>query len=478
MLRILVSNDDGIEALGIRTLVRALSKMPDTEVYVFAPEAQRSASGQAITMAGKIMVTETEFEGAVRAFYISGSPADCVKFGIDKLRSEGINPDFVIGGINHGGNAGLDINYSGTFAIANEGAINGCHAIALSVADRHATHFEYICDMLKELIELAGTLPIGTILNVNTPNTPKWEIKGTMFAGSGLRGFADNFVSTDAPDIETDSFRNINASAAKVGKIADADSPEGKGENFENASTPDGEAGSWYKYSGEVLRYMEEGDSDLHYLSRGYATVTPFRVDRVNHSILAKLRGITTHKTLCMFIDVQEKEISEMRKSEKFMNNILKLAKSVGLLELPALLTEQFGHDSSPVSRKLKSNLDNFEKIDKVDFDCTKTRDFENLLMTHEGKRIALAGLETHISLLQTAKSLIAKGYEVLVIKDCCASRNNDDHETALSTLAQLGAEVTTLESFIYEELGSATDFAYREIKHILTKEDEEKERA
>lgn len=437
MLRILVSNDDGIEALGIRMLVSALAKLQETEVYVFAPDNERSASGQAITMGGRIRAVDTELEGAAMAVKISGTPADCVKFGIDRLRSEDINPDFVIGGINHGGNAGLDINYSGTFAIANEGALNGCRAIALSVTDRYATHFEYLCDMLPNFIELAGSLPVGTVLNINAPNVPKWQIKGLAYAGADMKGFADNFVTAPSPLTEDNDEDN----------------------NIDN----------WYKYSGEILKYDGNGDSDLYYLSRGYATVTPLRVDRIDHGILAKLRGLCTCKTLCMLIDVQENSVEKMHKGKAFMEHIIKFAKCARELKLPVLLTEQFGHDSSPVSRELKSNLDCFEKLDKVEFDCTKTRDLENLLLTHEGKRIAIAGIETHVSVLQTAKSLVSKGYEVIIIRNCCASRNEEDMEAALHTLSMLGCEIATLESFIYEELGGSTDFAYREISKILS---------
>ena len=156
MLRILVSNDDGIDAHGIRTLVRFLSHM--AEVYVVAPDKQRSASGQAITFGGKVTAKQVEMDGAKKAIALSGTPADCAKFGIDMMREAGTPPDFVIGGINHGGNAGADINYSGTFAIANEGAMNGYRALALSVTNRKATHFEFICEMIPELLEVAKKL--------------------------------------------------------------------------------------------------------------------------------------------------------------------------------------------------------------------------------------------------------------------------------------------------------------------------------
>ena len=96
MLRILVSNDDGIDAHGICTLVRFLSHM--AEVYVVAPDKQRSASGQAITFGGKVTAKQVEMDGAKKAVALSGTPADCAKFGIDMMREAGTPPDFVIGG--------------------------------------------------------------------------------------------------------------------------------------------------------------------------------------------------------------------------------------------------------------------------------------------------------------------------------------------------------------------------------------------
>ena len=157
-----------------------------------------------------------------------------------------------------------------------------------------------------------------------------------------------------------------------------------------------------------------------------------------------------------------------MRKSERFMNNVLKLARCLNILELPTLLTEQYGYDSEPVAGELKNELRSYEKIDKVDFDCTTSPDLEALLQSHKGNRIVLAGLEAHISIMQTAKSLMAKGYDVQVIKDCCASKQKEPMEAAMQTLADEGCTITTLEAFAYAEVGSTVDFAYRHIRAAL----------
>ena len=426
MLRILVSNDDGIDAHGIRTLVRFLSHM--AEVYVVAPDKQRSASGQAITFGGKVTAKQVEMDGAKKAIALSGTPADCAKFGIDMMREVGTPPDFVIGGINHGGNAGADINYSGTFAIANEGAMNGYRALALSVTNRKATHFEFICEMIPELLEVAKKLQPG-------------QIKGVRYAEAGICGFNNKFE-----------------------RVME-EKPDGEDEERDNKSFSDGE----YKYNGEVTDgSVQPSNTDLYCLANGYATITPYKVNRVDNGLLAKLRGLSSDDTMCIIMDVQGHTVPKVRKSEKFIGNILKLAKCLKILELPTLITEQFGHDAEPVLGGLKSELRSFEKLDKVDFDCTSSPDMESLLQSHKGKRIVLAGLEAHIGILQSARSLVDKGYDVQIIKDCCASKQKDDLEEAMKTLRGIGCTITTLESFIYDEIGSTTDFSYRKVKKVL----------
>lgn len=456
MNRILVGNDDGIESFGLRTLVRFLSHM--AEVYVVAPDSQCSGHGQAITLSGLVTAREIELEGAERAIALTGTPADCAKFGIDMLRAEGIEPDYVIGGINHGGNAGTDINYSGTFAIANEGALNGYKALALSVTSHSATHFEYICEMLPELLEVAKQLPQGIILNVNSPDLPKWQIKGTRYTEAGGIGFDNTFVKAVH---ETDGMNEANGSnspATNAGVI----------ELSSNAVDPSHINGE-YRYMADVTDgSAAPAYTDLYALADGYATVTPYRVNRVDSGMLAKLRGLSSDRTLCIIMDVQKHMIPEMRKSERFMNNVLKLARCLNILELPTLLTEQYGYDSEPVAGELKNELRSYEKIDKVDFDCTTSPDLEALLQSHKGNRIVLAGLEAHISIMQTAKSLMAKGYDVQVIKDCCASKQKEPMEAAMQTLADEGCTITTLEAFAYEEVGSTVDFAYRHIRAAL----------
>ena len=121
-MKILISNDDGIVASGIRALVEALSR--ENDVYVIAPDRERSAAGHSLTLHSPIRVEELEPKlGAKRNWVTTGTPGDCVKLGLNGILSEDEKPDVVISGINHGPNLGADILYSGTVSCAIEGAI-------------------------------------------------------------------------------------------------------------------------------------------------------------------------------------------------------------------------------------------------------------------------------------------------------------------------------------------------------------------
>lgn len=127
-MNILVANDDGIQARGIAELAKALSKAGN--VYVAAPNSQRSASSHALSVNDEITMKKIDFEGATMAFEVGGTPADCVKLALYVLRDKGIDIDVVYAGINHGGNLGTDTMYSGTVSAAAEGLFNGLPAVA------------------------------------------------------------------------------------------------------------------------------------------------------------------------------------------------------------------------------------------------------------------------------------------------------------------------------------------------------------
>lgn len=191
-MNILVSNDDGIGAEGIRKLAAVLTKMGD--VYVFAPDRQRSASSHALTIGKNLTITGIEFPGVREAYSATGTPADCVKLGIYTLRERGIDIDIVYSGINHGGNLGSDTVYSGTVSAAAEGAFFGKPAVAVSVNSHTPHHFDAACILAERVLPFA--LKTGNqrkVVSINVPDIPAEEVKGVAAAKLGLMQYEESF---------------------------------------------------------------------------------------------------------------------------------------------------------------------------------------------------------------------------------------------------------------------------------------------
>ena len=141
-MRILISNDDGIAATGIKALITRLSKEHD--VYVVAPDRERSAAGHSLTLHTPLRVEELESQfGAKRVWVTSGTPGDCIKLGICAVLEQGELPNIVISGINHGPNLGTVILYSGTVSCAMEGAMLDYPSIAVSIASMNFDHLSF-----------------------------------------------------------------------------------------------------------------------------------------------------------------------------------------------------------------------------------------------------------------------------------------------------------------------------------------------
>lgn len=151
-MNILISNDDGIDAIGIKRLVEAMGTCAD--IYVVAPDTQRSASSHALSLRKEITVREVEFPGAKYALECNGTPADCVKLGLDLLKKKGIHMDAVYAGINLGANLGTDNMYSGTVSAAAEGMLEGIPAVAVSVCSHDATYFEGACKLAVDVLPI------------------------------------------------------------------------------------------------------------------------------------------------------------------------------------------------------------------------------------------------------------------------------------------------------------------------------------
>lgn len=193
-MKLLISNDDGIFALGIRSLANGLAEAGH-DVTVVCPDRERSATGHGLTLHQPIRaeVVESVFHPRVKAWACSGTPSDCVKLALWALLDS--PPDFVISGINHGSNLGTDILYSGTVSAAMEGVIEGIPSIAISLASFSSLEFEGAVTFVKNLLVQLAAEPLQSVvlLNVNVPAVKSQEIAGVALTRQGVRRYIDVF---------------------------------------------------------------------------------------------------------------------------------------------------------------------------------------------------------------------------------------------------------------------------------------------
>lgn len=195
-MNILISNDDGVLASGIWILTEALSK--ENNVYVVAPDRERSAAGHSITLHNPLRVDEiSPRRGAKRCWVTTGTPGDCIKIAISSILNNNELPDLVVSGINHGPNLGGDILYSGTVSCAMEGAMMGLPSIAVSLAslsfnnENFRTAAEFTAKFIKRISNYK--IPKKTILNINVPGLDAEDISGVAITEMGKRMFTDTY---------------------------------------------------------------------------------------------------------------------------------------------------------------------------------------------------------------------------------------------------------------------------------------------
>lgn len=193
-MNILISNDDGIFALGMRTLASTLAAAGH-QVTVVCPDRERSATGHGLTMHKPIRaeMIESVFKDDITAWSCSGTPADCVKLALGALMAT--PPEVVISGINHGANLGTDVVYSGTVSAAMEGVMEGIPAIAVSLTSFTQGSFVPAADFICSLLADRDRFPLGQpmLLNVNVPAVAAAEIKGAKITRQGIRRYFDQF---------------------------------------------------------------------------------------------------------------------------------------------------------------------------------------------------------------------------------------------------------------------------------------------
>jgi len=238
---ILVSNDDGIRSEGIKALRAALESLG--EVYVVAPDRERSAASHSLTLHRPLRVEKI----GPREYAVDGTPTDCITLAVNGILPR--RPSIVVAGINKGGNLGEDISYSGTVSAAMEGTLLGIPAIAVSLVSRKNFDFKSAAGFARKLAKriLAKGLPKDTLLNVNIPQAKK--IKGARITRQGKRVFGDVV------------FEKVD--------------PRGK---------------KYYWIGGNMLRWEGGEDTDFAAISRGYISITPVHLDHTNYSAISELQ--------------------------------------------------------------------------------------------------------------------------------------------------------------------------------------------
>jgi len=200
---ILVSNDDGIAAKGIRALVEMMQELGD--VVVVAPDSPQSGMGHAVTIGNTLRLFETDifqiFSG-VKAFKCSGTPADCIKIS-KRFALNGRKPDLVVSGINHGANTSISVLYSGTMSAAIEAAMEGLPAIGFSLCDYNPeadfSHTrKFIIDICRQVLKTG--LPKGVALNVNLPAKSDQPIKGIKVCRQAKAKWEEEFDERTDPN--------------------------------------------------------------------------------------------------------------------------------------------------------------------------------------------------------------------------------------------------------------------------------------
>jgi 5'-nucleotidase len=241
-MRILIANDDGVLAPGLKALHGALTDY--AECVVVAPHEDRSGAGSSLTLDRPLrpFTLENGFIG------LNGTPTDCVHLGINALYENAI--DMVVAGINHGANLGDDVLYSGTVAAALEGRFLSRTAMAFSLVGRQGDNMTTAASIARRMVETHDQLdlPPRTILNINIPNMPLDQIKGIRLTRLGHR-----------------------SRAAKPVRWVD----------------PRGKEGYWISVAGDA----EDGGegTDFHAVMQGYVSVTPLRVDKTHFEVFDHL---------------------------------------------------------------------------------------------------------------------------------------------------------------------------------------------
>ena len=263
-MRILVTNDDGYDALGLRVLVEILR--PFGEITVVAPKYHQSGMSMAVTLGYKpIAVKQLSCKAGERWYYLDGTPASCVKFAYGRLFDEGQAPDLVVSGINHGGNYATAALYSGTLGAAMEGGLLCIPSIAVSIdkLQPEEKDFDVVRKFFPKIIRHMSQLPpyrFGMVYNINFPAVKPSEMKGIRVTRPGVMRWVRELVP-----FEEQTYRQLY--------------PEPSHRGMPN--NPVLEAGeTLYAMSGEiVLDPANDENCDIAQIAKGYTTVCAINLD-------------------------------------------------------------------------------------------------------------------------------------------------------------------------------------------------------
>ncbi|ETN93858.1 5'-nucleotidase /3'-nucleotidase /exopolyphosphatase [Zhouia amylolytica] len=245
---ILVTNDDGITAPGLRTLIHIMNEIGN--VVVVAPDSPQSAMGHAITINSTLYSNAVKIDdGPQKEYSCSGTPADCVKLAVNEILER--KPDLCVSGINHGSNSSINVIYSGTMSAAVEAGIENIPSIGFSLCDYAIeANFEPVKEYVKTITiaALKNGIPKDTVLNVNFPRLPKEEIRGIKICRQARATWMEEFDKRTNP----------------LGK-------------------------EYYWLTGKFVNLDKGEDTDEWALAHGYISVVPVQFDLTAHHTIQDL---------------------------------------------------------------------------------------------------------------------------------------------------------------------------------------------
>lgn len=245
---ILISNDDGYQSNGLKVLIEAMRPLGD--LMVIAPDKGRSGAAASLTTEVPVSLTRIKREDGLSIYACSGTPADCAKLALDQMLMR--QPDLVVSGINHGSNASVNIHYSGTIAVASEGALHGIPSVAFSSVNpdpqANLSHLSSLCSHIAAQV-LNNGLPFGSYLNVNFPDTEVFE--GVRVCKMAFSRWIDEFEPCER-----------------------------------------GRGGQYFWLSGDNIDEEPNNDStDLWALTHDYVAITPIKIDPTDFQLINSLQN-------------------------------------------------------------------------------------------------------------------------------------------------------------------------------------------